>query len=47
MVCPAGRVSLGVLGRVIRERGVTTLWLTSALFDQMVDTVRTVLKEVA
>jgi amino acid adenylation domain-containing protein len=38
VVCPAGRLSLEELGRVIRERGVTTLWLTAALFHQMVDT---------
>ncbi|MGH9463236.1 MAG: non-ribosomal peptide synthetase, partial [Vicinamibacteria bacterium] len=38
VVCPAGRLSLEELGQVIRERGVTTLWLTAALFHQMVDT---------
>ena len=37
VVCPAGRLSLEELGRVIEERGVTTLWLTAALFHQMVD----------
>ena len=37
VVCPAGRLSLQKLGRVIQERGVTTLWLTAALFHQMVD----------
>src|SRR5690606_39019746 len=36
-VCPAGRVSLRELGALIRERGVSTLWLTAALFEQMVD----------
>src|SRR5690606_41735227 len=29
--------SLQQLGRVLRERGITTLWLTAALFHQMVD----------
>jgi amino acid adenylation domain-containing protein len=38
VVCPAGRLSLEELGRVIEERGVTTLWLTAVLFQQMVDT---------
>jgi amino acid adenylation domain-containing protein len=37
VVCPAGLLSLRELGRVIQERGVTTLWLTAALFHQMVD----------
>jgi len=37
VVAPAGLLSLQELGRVIKERGVTTLWLTAALFHQMVD----------
>jgi amino acid adenylation domain-containing protein len=37
VVCPAGALSLKELARVIQERGVTTLWLTTALFHQMVD----------
>ena len=37
VIFPAGRSSLEELGQVIRERGVTTLWLTSAVFSQMVD----------
>lgn len=37
VVCPGGLLSLEELGRVIRERGVSTLWLTAALFNQMVD----------
>src|SRR2546430_1561973 len=37
VVCPAGLLSLQELGRVIQEHGVTTLWLTAALFHQMVD----------
>ncbi|PYK01941.1 MAG: hypothetical protein DME23_02925 [Verrucomicrobia bacterium] len=37
VVCPAGLPSLEQLGRVIQERGVTTLWLTASLFHQMVD----------
>lgn len=36
-VMPAGPVSLADLGREIRERGVTTLWLTSGLFNLMVE----------
>ena len=36
-VCPAGVLSLEELGRFIRDRGVSTLWLTAALFNQMVD----------
>ena len=38
VVCPAGKLSLEELGEVIQQRGVTTLWLTAALFHQMVDT---------
>jgi len=37
VVCPAGPQSLEDLGRIVRERGVTALWLTSALFHQMVN----------
>src|SRR6267378_1472513 len=37
VVCPAGLLSPQELGRVIQEHGVTTLWLTAALFHQMVD----------
>jgi len=37
VVCPAGLLSLEELGRLIQERRVTTLWLTAALFHQMVD----------
>ena len=37
VVCPAGLPSLQELGRVIQRHGVTTLWLTAALFHQMVD----------
>jgi amino acid adenylation domain-containing protein/non-ribosomal peptide synthase protein (TIGR01720 family) len=37
VIAPPGRLSLEELGRLIEERGVTTLWLTAALFNQMVD----------
>ena len=37
VVSPAGALSLEELGRVIREHRVSTLWLTAALFNQMVD----------
>src|SRR5262249_41793546 len=37
VVCPAGRLSPAELGQVIEECGVTVLWLTAALFHQMVD----------
>ena len=37
VIYPAGRSSLEQLGREIQDKGVTTLWLTSALFSQMVD----------
>ncbi|MCP4993012.1 MAG: AMP-binding protein, partial [Gammaproteobacteria bacterium] len=37
VVFPAGRANLELLGEVIQQQGVTTLWLTSALFSQMVD----------
>ncbi|MGZ4164879.1 MAG: non-ribosomal peptide synthetase, partial [Tumebacillaceae bacterium] len=35
---PAQKASLEELGRVIREQGITTLFLTTALFHQMADT---------
>ena len=37
VVFSAGRPDLEVLAQVIQDKGVTTLWLTSALFSQMVD----------
>ena len=37
VVFPAHTPSLEELGRVIRERGITTLWLTAALFHQMIE----------
>ena len=37
VIFAAGRSGLEELGEVIATRGVTTLWLTSALFSQMVD----------
>ncbi|HEV2844227.1 MAG TPA: amino acid adenylation domain-containing protein [Thermoanaerobaculia bacterium] len=36
-VAPPGAYSLTELGRVIRRHGVTTLWLTSGLFHQMIE----------
>ncbi len=36
-VAPAGPFSLAELGRIIRRHGVTTLWLTSGLFHQMIE----------
>src|SRR5262249_49449601 len=35
IVAPPGRVALDELGRVLRDGGVTTLWLTAALFEQV------------
>jgi amino acid adenylation domain-containing protein len=37
VLAPAGITSLVDLGREIREHGVTTLWLTSGLFNLMVE----------
>lgn len=37
VLCPPGLPSLDALGQTIRAGGVTTLWLTTALFEQMVD----------
>jgi amino acid adenylation domain-containing protein len=37
VLCPPGLPSLDVLAATIEERGVTTLWLTTALFEQMVE----------
>ena len=37
VIYPAGRTTLEELGHFIRDRGITTLWLTAALFSQMVD----------
>lgn len=36
-IMPAAQPSLEDIGNAIRERGVTTLWLTSGLFNAMVD----------
>lgn len=37
-LCPPERLSPQELGRFIEQQGVTTLWLTSALFQKVVDT---------
>jgi amino acid adenylation domain-containing protein len=37
VIMPAGAASLEDLGRVIRDHGVTTLWLTAGLFHLMVE----------
>jgi len=37
VLCPPELPSLDVLARAIEDGGVTTLWLTTALFEQMVD----------
>lgn len=37
VLCPPGLPSLDVLGATIAQAGVTTLWLTTALFEQMVE----------
>ncbi|HEV2800536.1 MAG TPA: amino acid adenylation domain-containing protein, partial [Pyrinomonadaceae bacterium] len=37
VVVPAGKPTLRELGEVIRDSGVTTLWLTAGLFHLMVD----------
>ncbi len=37
VVFPRHKPSLEELGRALRDHGVTTLWLTAGLFDQMVD----------
>ncbi|MFL6236839.1 MAG: amino acid adenylation domain-containing protein, partial [Thermoanaerobaculia bacterium] len=36
-VAPTGPFSLAELGHIIRRHGVTTLWLTSGLFHQMIE----------
>ena len=46
VVAPAGRLSLEELAALIKERGITTLWLTAALFHQMVDSHREALRGV-
>jgi aspartate racemase len=38
VVMPPGLVSLAQLGEAIKHYGVTTLWLTAGLFQQMVET---------
>ncbi|HZE68262.1 MAG TPA: amino acid adenylation domain-containing protein [Pyrinomonadaceae bacterium] len=38
VVMPPGLVSLANLGEAVRQHGVTTLWLTSGLFQQMIET---------
>ena len=37
VLCPPGLPSLDQLGAVIETQGVTTLWLTTALFEQIVE----------
>lgn len=37
VIMPEGTTSLDELGKVIKEEGVTTLWLTAGLFHLMVD----------
>jgi amino acid adenylation domain-containing protein len=37
VLCPPGLPSLDVLCGTIEDQGVTTLWLTTALFEQVVD----------
>jgi amino acid adenylation domain-containing protein len=37
VIAPAGPVALRELGQVVQQRGVTTLFLTTALFTQMVE----------
>jgi aspartate racemase len=37
VIMPAGRYSLEEVGGVVQSEGVTTLWLTAALFHHMVD----------
>jgi amino acid adenylation domain-containing protein len=37
VILPSGRPSLEEIAEVVARRGVTTLWLTAALFRQMVD----------
>ncbi|NOK20265.1 non-ribosomal peptide synthase/polyketide synthase, partial [Corallococcus carmarthensis] len=36
VIAPAGALSLGDTGALLRREGITTLWLTAALFEQMV-----------
>jgi aspartate racemase len=37
VVAPPGTLSLEEIGRVVRDHGVTTMWLTAGLFHLMVD----------
>jgi len=37
VIAPPGTLSLEEIGRVVREQGVSTLWLTAGLFHLMVD----------
>lgn len=37
VIYPEPKISLAQLGRVLQEDAITTLWLTSALFSQMVE----------
>ena len=46
VIYPPQKTSLEDLGRVIQQQKITTLWLTSALFSQMVDRHISMLSEV-
>ena len=37
VLVPSGLPDLAMLGRIVREHGVTTLWLTAALYQQVVE----------
>lgn len=37
VIAPPGRPTFEELGRIIQREGVTTLWLTASLFNQMID----------
>ncbi len=39
VLCPPRHLTCSELGRLIKEHGVTTLWLTAALFHQMMEEV--------
>ena len=47
VIVPEGPLDLGVVGDLIQRHGVTTLWLTAGLFNEVIDTCPEILRGVS